>query len=77
MTICPKGVQWVLVSTTISPVTHAADVAVKSASRKDVLTVELIGKDNNRAPTKISVMKLSANPSWGDNDNVLFVNRNC
>ena len=34
MTTCPNGVQYVGVSTTVSPVTQTALVAVKSASMK-------------------------------------------
>ena len=57
---------------TISPVTHTADVEVKSASVKDVhsCAAEEIGSVSKNAPSKIT----PANPSsmiWKE-DNFLF-----
>tara|TARA_B100001750_G_scaffold190088_1_gene160154 strand:- start:838 stop:1161 length:324 start_codon:yes stop_codon:yes gene_type:complete len=52
ITSCPKPVQYVAVSTTTSPVTHAADVAVKNAtSRGALLESEVeIGRESIAVP---------------------------
>lgn len=36
ITVCPNPLQWVAVSTTVSPVTHTAEVAVNAACNKFV-----------------------------------------
>jgi hypothetical protein len=55
MTICPNVVKYVPVSTTTSPVTHVAEVAVKSASINGSGSplADAIGSDNNTAPSKM------------------------
>ena len=59
ITTFPNKLQWVAVSNTTNPVTHTADVAVKSESTKLVgcpLLLE-IGKDSILAPTKVRSKK--------------------
>jgi hypothetical protein len=57
----PKIDQYVPVSTTTSPVTQTADVAVNMASKKGVHSpeLELKGIDNKNAPNKIMPPKLN------------------
>ena len=61
ITILPNSVHFVAVSKTTSPVTQAAEVEVKRASRKETppLPTEAHGSDKSRAPVKINRMKLS------------------
>ena len=53
MTSCPKRLKYVAVSTTIKPVTHVADVAVKNAStsRVDPPDVVAAGSMSRTVPT--------------------------
>jgi hypothetical protein len=58
MMIWPKKVKWVPVSTTTSPVTHDAEVAVKNASVNVRGLVESISAlYNNAVPKIINAMK--------------------
>lgn len=59
----PTGVNALAVSTTISPVTQTALVAVKAASINDIFCVCDIGWYNSAVPIKMSKMKLPEN-SW-------------
>jgi len=56
----PKGVNADAVSTTISPVTHTALVAVKSASTQPIGWELEIGRDNKKVPAIIRKIKLPA-----------------
>lgn len=62
MTICPQTVKAVAVSTTISPVTRTALVAVNNASTrgKPSPSVVVSGIISARVPTTITSRKLSA-----------------
>jgi len=62
ITICPKVVKYVPVSTTTRPVTQTADVAVKRAStnESDSTPALAAGNINNTAPIKIKAKKVSA-----------------
>ncbi len=57
MTPWPKPLQWVPVSTTASPVTHTAEVAVKNASRVEVERPDAVenGSARSAAPTVMTV----------------------
>jgi hypothetical protein len=61
MTTSPNVLNVVAVSTTTSPVTHTAEVAVNNASIKGNPCPDSVatGKDNKHAPSKI----VTANPS--------------
>ncbi len=58
MTVCPKKVKSVAVSTTIRPVTHTALVAVKKASVKLMEPGVAAGSSSSSAPTTMMPAKL-------------------
>ena len=75
-TPCPKYDQCINVSYTERPVTHVAEVAVKSASTGFVnrpLFAE-IGSVSNTVPIKISIKKLTTNMRVGDVRFTIFCN---
>jgi len=60
MIICPIREKWLPVSTTMSPVTQVAEVAVKRAFKKVVSfpgAVDL-GKESNKVPKAIMLTKV-------------------
>ena len=61
--ICPNKLQWVAVVTVVNPVTQVDVVAVKRAliNGVDWSLAELMGKDNKKAPIKITTKKLNNN----------------
>lgn len=69
MTTLPKRVQWVPVSTTASPVTQTAEVAVKSALTKPTLapSTDEIGRLSSNAPMKITAANPKTNTCAGCN----------
>ena len=64
---CPNGLQWVAVSTTTSPVTHTADVAVNRAviGSVQVPAVEAIGSIRIPVPIAIRTRNPSARTTSG------------
>ena len=58
ITLLPKNVKLLLMSTTLKPVTVTAEVAVKSASKKVTWQRSTVakGRVSNAAPTHISAM---------------------
>jgi hypothetical protein len=69
MTICPNKDQWVPVSTTTSPVTHVAEVAVKIAVTGSVNLLDALENGNIRriAPVIITAIKLKTTSCTGVN----------
>ncbi len=61
ITICPKSVKWLPMSTTLSPVTQVALVAVNRESMKEVFwpETEAVGIIKSTAPNTITSAKLS------------------
>jgi hypothetical protein len=59
ITTCPKQLQYVAVSWTISPVTQVADVAVNNASRNGALpgSLDAKGSIKSSVPTNITAKK--------------------
>jgi hypothetical protein len=81
ITIRPKPLHWVAISTTPSPVTQVADVAVKSAVRKftgGCPGLDAIGRLSKNAPQKITARKLNTIILVGSRDiYLLFLILNC
>lgn len=63
ITTCPKQLQYVAVSWTISPVTQVADVAVNNASRNAALpgSLDAKGSIKSSVPTNITAKKAKYN----------------
>ena len=57
MTVCPKGDQWVAVSTVVSPVTQTADTAVKRTSTKDAGLSATEAKGSRRRAVMTMMMR--------------------
>ena len=68
ITSCPNRDQWVYVSKRISPVTHAADVAVKNESDRGVIapSAEANGRHSSMVPIKMTVQYPTTKIRTGD-----------
>lgn len=66
--VCPNEVKSTGVSLTINPVTHTAEVAVKTASIKRSSPLWAKERERSKAPTKMTTMKLKS---------ISFISRVC
>ena len=67
-TICPKREKWCPVSTTMSPVTQVAEVAVKRAFSTEVFPPGAVdrGKRRNKVPIAMIVKKVATTVKGGE-----------